>query len=389
MSGYVKMDEKQAELAKKYITFCKEGNLLPDIKLERKENPKISIIIPMYNEEKNILKVLRSIQNQTLQDIEIVCVNDNSKDKTLPMLEEFQKQDPRITIITNKYNRGVLYNRIYGATQSKGEYVTFIDADDCLCNYEILFNAYMYATILFREKIDIVHYQTCGCSMNEKGEFDPFVVFFSFNPTNFNKVIRQPELGDNYFQKKKNVTGSAFVFDKLYSRELILRIGDYLGPNVWNQNLSFCDDFLLAFAAMKCTKSIVNIGQIGYWHFMDSYTSTTSNVWAREGDKLKYPDKTNRDLGNYMIILSKMLELTENEPNTLEFREEILRHLLKEGYLECIAQSIHYETFLSLFERLYNWKYINEELKNRIKSYMRMILKYKIDPEKKYEHLLK
>ena len=384
MSGYVKMDEKQAELAKKYINFCKEGNLLSDRKFIRVEKPKVSTIIPMYNEEKNIIKVIRSIQNQSLQEIEIVCVNDNSKDKTLKILEDLQKEDPRITIITNKYNRGVLYNRIYGAIQSKGEYVTFIDADDALCNYEILANAYFYATILYKENIDIVHYQTCGCSM-EKGDYDAFVIFFTFNPNNFNQVIRQPEIGDNYFQKKNNITGSAFVFDKLYSRDLILRIGDYLGPNVWNQNLSFCDDFLLAFAAMKCAKSIVNIGKIGYWHFMDSYTSTTSNVWAMEGDKLKNPDKTNRDLGNYMIILSKMLDLTENEPESLEFRETICAKLLKDGYLECFARSLYFDTLINLFERLDNWKYATEDLKTRVKSYIKKILKHKYEPEKKSE----
>ena len=388
MSGYVRMDEKEAEMAKKYLNFCKEGNLLPERKMVRTENPKISVIIPMYNEEKNILKVLRSIQNQTLQEIEIVCVNDNSKDKTLSMLEDFQKQDPRITIITNKINRGVLYNRIYGAIQSKGEYVTFIDADDALCNFQIFYNAYIYAKILFKEEIDIIHYQTCGCSMTN-GEYDPFVIFFTFNPTNFYQIIRQPELGDNYWQKKKNITGSAFVFDKLYKRELILRVGDYIGPHFWNQNLSFCDDFLLAFASMKCAKSIVNISQIGYWHFMDSFTSTTSNVWAMEGDKLKNPNKTNRDLGNYTLILSRMLELTEDEKDTLEFREEILTKLLKDGYLECFARSIHYETLLNLFERLYYWKYSTEELRKRIKSYVKMILKHRYEPEKKFEHILK
>ena len=52
MSGYVKMDEEQAELAKKYINFCKEGNLLSDRKFIRVEKPKVSTIIPMYNEEK-------------------------------------------------------------------------------------------------------------------------------------------------------------------------------------------------------------------------------------------------------------------------------------------------------------------------------------------------
>ena len=69
----------------------------------------------MYNEEKNIKACIRSIQNQSLQEIEIVCVNDNSNDKTLSILKEMQKEDPRIEIITNKTNRGVIYNRIYGA----------------------------------------------------------------------------------------------------------------------------------------------------------------------------------------------------------------------------------------------------------------------------------
>ena len=48
---------------------------------------------------------------------------------------------------------------------------------------------------------------------------DPFVLFFTFNPNNFDKVIKQPEIGDNYMQKKKNITGSGLVFDKIYNRE--------------------------------------------------------------------------------------------------------------------------------------------------------------------------
>ena len=148
--------------------------------------------------------------------------------------------------------------------QSKGEYVTFIDADDGLCNINILNQAYDVATKEHNEKIDIVHYQSCGCTIKQTGEMDPFVLFFTFNPNNFNKVIRQPEIGDNYMQKKKNVSGSGLVFDKIYSKELILRVADYLGPHIWNQNLIYVDDFLLCFACMKQAKSIVNIGEIGY-----------------------------------------------------------------------------------------------------------------------------
>ena len=387
--AYVKLDEKMEKPLKYYITVCKDGHLLPGRKMAKSSKPKISLIIPMYNEEKNIIPVIRTIQNQNLQEIEIVCVNDNSNDKTLSILQKLQKEDPRIEIITNKTNRGVIYNRIYGSIQSKGEYVTFIDADDGLCNIDILNKAYNIATKEHNEKIDIVHYQTCACTIKENGEMDPFVIFFTFNPNNFNKVIYQPEIGDNYMQKKKNVTGSGLVFDKIYSRDLILRVADYLGPHIWNQNLIYVDDFLLCFACMKMAKSIVNIGEIGYWHLIDQTTSTTSNVWEIDGDRLKNPDRTNKKIGDYMIILGRMLELTENEPQTGEFREDIIKGLIKEEYLPTIARSVHYDTFLRLFDKLYSWKYIDDEAKKRIQNYVKIILSYKVDSDRKYAHILK
>ena len=386
--SYLKMDLQYETPLKYYVTLCKKGVLLPGRKFVRSEKPKISVIIPMYNEVKNALTIVRSVQNQTLQDIEIVCVNDNSNDKTLEILESLQKVDPRITIITNLTNRGVIYNRIFGALQSKGEYVTFIDADDAMCNFEIFEKAYNNATKDFGEKLDIVHYQTCGCKYLDNGEMDNFYLFFTFNLHNFNQVIKQPEIRDNYMQKKKHVTGSGFVFDKIYSKELIYRIADYLGPHIWNQNLIFVDDFLLAFAAMRTTNSIVNSGQVGYWHFMDTVTSTTSNVFEIEGYRLKNPDKTNKKLGDYMIILERMLELTDDDKETLEIREDILSNLVQDQYLPSIARSVHFDKFLSLFEKLYNWKYITPDAKKRINKYVEFCLKYWVDPEKKVRYIL-
>ena len=386
--SYLKMEPQYEGPLKYYVSLCKKGILLPGRKFVRSSHPKISVIIPMYNEEKNALTIIRSVQNQTLQDLEIVCVNDNSNDKTLEILESLQKIDPRITIITNPTNRGVIYNRIFGALHSQGEYVTFIDADDAMCNFEIFQRAYDNATKDYKEKLDIVHYQTCGCKYKDDGEMDDFYLFFTFNLHNFNQVIKQPEIRDNYMQKRKHVTGSGFVFDKIYSKELIYRIADYLVPHIWNQNLIFVDDFLLAFAAMRTTNSIVNSGQVGYWHFMDTVTSTTSNVFEIEGYRLKNPDKTNKKLGDYMIILERMLELTDDDKETLEIREDILSNLVQDQYLPSIARSVHFDKFLSLFEKLYNWKYTTEIVKKKINKYVEFCLKYWVDPEKKVQYIL-
>jgi glycosyltransferase involved in cell wall biosynthesis len=386
--SYLKMEKQYEGPLKYYVTLCKKGILLPGRNLKRSPSPKISVIIPMFNEEKNALTIIRSVQNQTMQDIEIVCVNDCSTDKTLSILESLQIIDQRITIITNPTNRGVMYNRIYGALHSKGEYVTFIDADDAICNFEIFQKAYDNATKDYGEKLDIVHYQTCGCKYLENGDMDDFYLFFTFNLFGFNKVLKQPEIKDNYRQKKNHISGSGFVFDKIYSRELIQRVADYIGPHIWNQHLIFVDDFLLAVAAMRMTNSMVNSGQIGYWHFMDTETSTTSNVFEIVGDRLKYPDKTNKKLGDYMIILERILELTDDDKETIETRENILKNLVQDQYLPSIARSVHFDKFISLFEKLYNWEYTGDDLRKRIGIYIEFCLKYWIDPEKKVKYIL-
>ena len=388
ISQYTPMDKEMEKPFRNYVTVSRQGLLLPNRKFEKTENPKVSIIIPMYNEAKNAKSVIRSIQNQSLQDFEIVCVNDNSNDDTLSVLEELQEEDPRITILTNKSNRGVIYNRIYGALKSKGEYVTFLDADDGLCNINILQKSYDIATKEKGEKIDIVHYQTCGAVIDEKGEMGNFLLITIFNPHNFEKVIKQPEISDNYMQKSNNITGSGFVFDKIYSRELIKRVADYIGPHIWNQNLVFSDDFLLAYAAMRMANSIVNIGEVGYWHNFDTQTSTTSNVWQLDGYKLKNPEKSNKKIGDYILITERILELTENEPQFLEFRESTMRKLGEETFIKAVARSIYYDRYLTICENFINWKYINRASKERSLKFMKYLLSFNVGTRNKFSGVL-
>ena len=387
-SQYTPMDKEMEKPFRNYITVCKQGLLLPNRIFKKSENPKVSIIIPMYNEAKNAKFVIRTIQNQNLQDFEIVCVNDNSNDNTLSVLEELKEEDPRITILTNKSNRGVLYNRIYGALMSKGEYVTFLDADDGFSNINILQKSYDIATKEKGEKIDMIHYQTCGAVIDEKGEMGNFLLITIFNPHNFDKVIKQPEISDNYMQKSNNITGSGFVFDKIYSRELMKRVADYIGPHVWNQNLVFSDDFLLCYAAMRMTNSMVNIGEVGYWHNFDTQTSTTSNVWQLEGYKLKNPEKSNKKIGDYVLITERILELTENEPQFLQFRESTMRKLGEETFIKAVARSIYYDRYLTCCENFINWKYIDRAAKERSLKFMKYLLSYNVGTRNKFNNNL-
>ena len=90
---------------------------------------KISIIVPIFNVENYIERCLNSLINQTLKEIEIICINDGSTDNSLNILQKYQKKDCRITII-NHENRGIGYVRNEGVKNAKGEFLGFVDPDD-------------------------------------------------------------------------------------------------------------------------------------------------------------------------------------------------------------------------------------------------------------------
>lgn len=91
--------------------------------------PKVSVIIPVYNTEKYLRECLDSVVNQTLKEIEIICIDDGSTDSSLEILKEYAQKDNRFTIITQKnLHAGVARNA--GLTVAKGEFLNFLDADD-------------------------------------------------------------------------------------------------------------------------------------------------------------------------------------------------------------------------------------------------------------------
>ena len=93
------------------------------------KSPKFSIIIPVYNVEKYLSICLNSVIKQTLKDIEIICVNDGSKDNSADILELYKAKDSRIKVV-EKQNGGLSSARNEGLKYAQGEYILFLDSDD-------------------------------------------------------------------------------------------------------------------------------------------------------------------------------------------------------------------------------------------------------------------
>ena len=104
--------------------------------------PKVSVIIPVYNVEEYLRECLDSVVNQTLKDIEIICVNDGSTDNSLAILEEYAAKDERLRVFTQE-NQGQSVARNLAMEKARGEYIGFVDSDDWidLDFYEKLYRA--------------------------------------------------------------------------------------------------------------------------------------------------------------------------------------------------------------------------------------------------------
>lgn len=99
--------------------------------------PLISVIVPCYNVERYLEKCLKSITSQSYKNIEIVCVEDCSKDDTLKLLEKIKKEDSRIKVVKNKVNSGLAFSRNNGVKNASGKFISFIDSDDYVSEHFI------------------------------------------------------------------------------------------------------------------------------------------------------------------------------------------------------------------------------------------------------------
>lgn len=136
-------------------------------------NRKISVIVPMYNVEFYIRECLESVLSQTLQDFEIICINDGSEDNTAGIVEEYRSRDNRILMFYQE-NKGLSAARNRGMTEATGKYILFLDSDDYL-KINALERLYQKAEA---EDLDELFYSAAvfydNCPPRQEGKYDHY-----------------------------------------------------------------------------------------------------------------------------------------------------------------------------------------------------------------------
>ena len=376
------IDKTKENEIKAFISLNKEEKLTTEKKFEISENPKISIIIPIYNNEQSITSTIRSIQNQNLLDIEIVCINDHSNDTSLKILKNLQKNDPRIGVIRNKSNRGILYNLIDGAMQSSGEYVLFMYPGDYLSRSDALLKLYDIATKDYAKKLEIVNFQACDFEIIN-GEIQIKNLISEIDKSNLTTMIRQPDIENYYYNNFKNRKYEV-IFDKMYRKAVIKRMEKFIGPNIYNLNINYFHEYILNFANIVKAKSLAYIEDIFYCHLINN---KINNEWEIIDDKLKTPQITNKNFIDYILITERIFDLTSQEVKSIQLRENILKKIGDEQILNALARSLYFDRYISLYEQLIKWKLIDKETKKRNKQIVKYVMVFELDPEKKFGYI--
>jgi Glycosyltransferases involved in cell wall biogenesis len=176
---------------------------------------KVSIIIPVYNVEDYLRQCLDSVINQTLRDLEIICVNDGSTDKSLQILEEYAHKDKRIRIINQK-NSGQGTARNTGMDYATGEYVGFVDSDDWI---ELNMFKELYQDAI-NHNSDMVMCPICVFSEN----FEDLIYDFNY----FNLEYFNEDFDNSVFDYSKAIDFFFSIcvtpFNKIYKNEFLTKI---------------------------------------------------------------------------------------------------------------------------------------------------------------------
>ena len=238
--------------------------------------PIVSIIIPAYNAEHTIEKCLNSLFNQTLKEIEIIVINDCSKDSTLKILKKYKN---KIKLIDNKENLGPAGSRNKGLDVAQGKYIGFVDADDWVAP-----NMYELMSSKMNDEVDLV-----ACSR-----------------INVTKNGEKPIINKNKESDAKAFTKTSnYNCDKLFKREIIEKYHLRLP-----EQYSYAEDFAFGIRYKYYANKMCILEEPLYYYLADSEGSITNSY--------------KRNLLNIIKVLEDMLVFFKKENAFKKYEKELV-----------------------------------------------------------------
>ena len=238
-----------------YLKICNSSKDFDSSSIRLSNNPKISIITPVFNTGKLFLRLLRSIQFQYFKDFEIIIIDDYSTDDSVELIKKYKSEDKRIKLIKNNIPKGTFACRNIGILYSKGNYIMLPDSDD----------------ILLKNSLRIFY---CF-SVKHNYELIRFNIYRNFGMTFFGSItkklqsrqINQPELSTFIFYGLGYLKQVDFnVSNKFVKREAIIRALNIFKKNELYLFMTVYEDGLLNYILYRTAKSFYFLKKFGYYY---------------------------------------------------------------------------------------------------------------------------
>lgn len=229
------------------------------------EKPLLTVVVPVYNVEKYIEKCIYSLQTQSYKNLEIICVDDASPDRSVEILQRLAASDPRIRIVHHEKNQGLFRARLTGISHAKGKVIAFVDSDDFVSSdwFRPLIK------VMVNNGADMVLGNTVN--VDEAGKKTYFNHYRSFNLNH--KPLEGDALLRCFFEQKGECFIWHTVWNKVYSRELIARSFPYLDK--LQERLVMGEDIIFSTVFYAMANKLCFCDNDCYFYYRHSQASTS------------------------------------------------------------------------------------------------------------------
>ena len=319
----------------------------------KRERPKISIIITIYNQAHYLKTLFFFIQKQELKDIEIICIDDASTDNTSLVIKKLMELDKRIIYLKNHINKKQFYSINIGILNSKGEYILSIDPDDLLLN-NILIKAYKTAKYY---NLDILQfYMLNGYKLWNRVKYISGIICGNVN---VRKIF--------YYGISRNLP------DKLIRRSIYIKSIGFMAKELYEMDYHMHTDDTIFFGIIHFANSYGFLEQIGYYYNQDSYIRRKKFIHV---DKI---EKSNTNLKSLFNIMKYFILKSDN--NTLEKNNIPYKFFEKKvkNYFISVINYINkdFEFYIDVLNLYLDCPFFNEDKKSEINKVKNSIIKQK------------
>lgn len=253
-----------------YINYCLK-NIKKKFNYPLLHNPKISVIIPLFNGGKYLKYSLSSVQNQKMKAIEIILVDDCSEDNTLNIINKYMQQDKRIRLIKNMENRKILYSKSIAALNANGKYIIQLDQDDMFIRDDI-FNILYYEAEIYN--LDLV--QIRDLTLNNYHINNNIRVNYKRRHFIFKKNAYNISHFEDLHSLKKTLFKGGTVYPlwgMIIKSDLYKKSIYYLWPLIMNYQIIYYEDYIMTLIIIVLSKKYKYLNIFALIHISNMNTS--------------------------------------------------------------------------------------------------------------------